>query len=130
MVILTREAGYKVEQTDVEKHLFVPNDYFQGSVEDFWKRLPELDANFEQRREKLAEEGKRWRFVATMDHGKTNVALKEVDSSHPFYNLEGSNNNRSTNNRPIQGVSYADSGLWCWCVSDCCWCVRQYHEHC
>ena len=92
LVILTREAGYKVEQEDVEKHLFVPNDYFQGSVEDFWKRLPELDANFEQRQEKLAEEGKRWRFVATMDHGKTNVALKEVDSSHPFYNLEGSNN--------------------------------------
>ena len=92
LVILTREAGYKVEQEDVEKHLFVPNNYFQGSVEDFWKHLPELDANFEQRREKLAEEGKRWRFVATMDHGKTNVALKEVDSSHPFYNLEGSNN--------------------------------------
>jgi len=92
LVILTREAGYKVEQEDVEKHLFVPNNYFQGSVEDFWKRLPELDANFEQRREKLAEEGKRWRFVATMEHGKTNVALKEVDSSHPFYNLEGSNN--------------------------------------
>ena len=92
LVILTREAGYKVEQEDVEKHLFVPNDYFQGSVEDFWKRLPELDANFEQRREKLAEEGNRWRFVATMDHGKTNVALKEVDSNHPFYNLEGSNN--------------------------------------
>ena len=92
LVILTREAGYKVEQEDVEKHLFVPNDYFQGSVEDFWKRLPELDANFEQRREKLAEEGKRWRFVATMEHGKTNVALKEVDSNHPFYNLEGSNN--------------------------------------
>ena len=92
LVILTREAGYKVEQEDVEKHLFVPNDYFQGSVEDFWKRLPELDANFEQRRKKLAEEDKRWRFVATMDHGKTNVALKEVDSNHPFYNLEGSNN--------------------------------------
>ena len=92
LVILTREAGYKVEQTDVEKHLFVPDDYFQGSVEDFWKRLPELDTNFEERRQKLSEEGKRWRFVATMEHGKTNVALKEVDSTHPFYNLEGSNN--------------------------------------
>ena len=92
LVILTREAGYKVEQEDVEKHLFVPDDYFQGSVEDFWRRLPELDANFEQRRQLLVEEGKRWRFVATMEHGKTNVALKEVDSNHPFYNLEGSNN--------------------------------------
>ncbi len=65
--LIDREAGYKVEQEDVEKHLFVPDDYFQGSVEDFWKRLPELDANFEQRRQLLAEEGKRWRFVATIE---------------------------------------------------------------
>ncbi|WP_028913141.1 bifunctional aspartate kinase/homoserine dehydrogenase I [Prevotella sp. MA2016] len=92
LVILTREAGYQVEQTDVEKHLFVPSDYFEGSVDDFWKALPKLDADFESRRQKLEAEGKRWRFVATMEDGKTNVALKEVDSNHPFYRLEGSNN--------------------------------------
>ena len=92
LVILTREAGYQVEQTDVEKHLFVPNEYFEGSVDDFWKKLPELDADFEARRKKLEADGKRWRFVATMEDGKTNVALKEVDDNHPFYRLEGSNN--------------------------------------
>jgi aspartokinase/homoserine dehydrogenase 1 len=92
LVILTREAGYQVDQADVEKHLFVPNDYFEGSVDDFWKKLPELDADFETRRQKLEAEGKRWRFVATMENGKTNVALKEVDINHPFYRLEGSNN--------------------------------------
>ncbi|MCH3982972.1 MAG: bifunctional aspartate kinase/homoserine dehydrogenase I [Prevotella sp.] len=92
LVILTREAGYKIEQTDVEKHLFVPDDYFKGTVEDFWKKLPQLDAAFEAKRKKLEEEGKHWRFVATMDHGKANVALKDVDRNHPFYNLEGSNN--------------------------------------
>ena len=92
LVILTREAGYQVEQADVEKHLFVPNEYFEGSVDDFWKKLPELDADFEARRKKLEANGKRWRFVATMEDGKTNVALKEVDDNHPFYRLEGSNN--------------------------------------
>ena len=92
LVILTREAGYKVEQDDVEKHLFVPNSYFEGSLDDFWAKLPELDADFEARRKVLEKEGKRWRFVATMENGKTNVALKEVPSSHPFYSLEGSNN--------------------------------------
>ncbi len=99
LVILTREAGYKVEQDDVEKHLFVPNDYFEGSLDDFWKRLPELDADFEARRKVLEAEGKRWRFVATMEANeedpsdfKTSVALKEVPSDHPFYPLEGSNN--------------------------------------
>ena len=92
LVILTREAGYKVEQEDVEKHLFVPNDFFEGSIEEFWKRLPELDADFEARRKVLESENKRWRFVATMENGKTNVALKEVPYGHPFYGLEGSNN--------------------------------------
>ena len=92
MVILTREAGYRVEQADVEKHLFVPDDFFKGSVDDFWKRLPELDADFESRRKELEKEQKKWRFVATMDGGKTSVALKAVGPDHPFYNLEGSNN--------------------------------------
>lgn len=99
LVILTREAGYKVEQADVEKHLFVPDDYFEGSLDDFWKRLPELDADFEARRKVLEAEGKRWRFVATMEASgdeqgsfKTSVALKEVPQDHPFYPLEGSNN--------------------------------------
>ena len=99
LVILTREAGYKVEQDDVEKHLFVPDSYFEGSIDDFWKRLPELDADFETRRQKLEAENKRWRFVATMEADendpssfKTSVALKEVPYGHPFYGLEGSNN--------------------------------------
>lgn len=92
LVILTREAGYRVEQADVEKHLFVPDDYFQGTLDEFWKRLPQLDTDFERRRRLLEAEGKRWRFVATMDGGKTSVELKAVNSTHPFYNLEGSNN--------------------------------------
>jgi len=99
LVILTREAGYKVEQDDVEKHLFVPDNYFEGSIDDFWKKLPELDADFEARRKVLESEGKRWRFVATMEADeknpssfKTSVALKEVPQNHPFYPLEGSNN--------------------------------------
>ena len=92
LVILAREAGYKVEQEDVEKHLFVPDDFFRGTVEDFWKKLPILDEEFEKKRKLLEEQKKHWRFVATMDHGKTNVALQTVDSTHPFYNLEGSNN--------------------------------------
>ena len=91
LVILSREAGYHVEQEDVQKHLFIPAEYFEGSVEDFWKHIPELDADFELRRKKLAAEGKRWRFIASMDHGKTEVSLREVGPDSPFYHLEGSN---------------------------------------
>jgi aspartokinase/homoserine dehydrogenase 1 len=92
LVILAREAGYQVEQEDVEKHLFVPEEYFQGSVDDFWKKLPELDAEFEKARIELEKNGLRWRFVAKMEEDKTSVSLVQVDASHPFYQLEGSNN--------------------------------------
>ena len=92
LVILSREAGYRVEQDDVEKNLFVPDEYFQGSLDDFWKKLPELDAEFEAKRKTLDIEHKRWRFVATLDGGKTSVGLQAVGPEHPFYNLEGSNN--------------------------------------
>ncbi len=92
LVILAREAGYEIEQADVEKRLFVPDSFFAGSLEDFWKALPSLDAGFEERRKRLESEHKRWRFVCRYEDGKGCVELCEVGQDHPFYNLEGSNN--------------------------------------
>ena len=92
LVILAREAGYKLEQEEVEKNLFVPVDFFDGSLDDFWKRVPTLDADFEARRKVLESENKHWRFVAKLENGKASVGLQEVDRNHPFYGLEGSNN--------------------------------------
>ena len=92
LVILTREAGYRVEQDDVEKHLFMPDSFFDGSLDDFWSNLPSLDADFEKRRQELDKEHKRWRFVAKMEGGRTSVSLEAVSQHHPFYGLEGSNN--------------------------------------
>ena len=92
LVILAREAGYRLEQEEVEKHLFVPNEFFDGSLDDFWKNIPSLDADFEARRKQLEEQGKHWRFVAKLENGKGIVSLQEVEKTHPFYNLEGSNN--------------------------------------
>ena len=92
LVILAREAGYRIEQEDVEKNLFVPNDFFEGALDDFWKRVPSLDADFEARRQVLEKEHKHWRFVAKLEDGKASVGLQEVGANHPFYGLEGSNN--------------------------------------
>ena len=92
LVILSREAGYRLEQEDVEKHLFIPNEFFEGSIEDFWKNLPTLDADFEARRKVLEADKKHWRFVAKLENGKGSVSLQEVGERQPFYDLEGSNN--------------------------------------
>ena len=92
LVILAREAGYRLEQTDVKKRLFIPDNLFEGTLEEFWKNINSLDAEFEAQRKKLTEEQKRWRFVAKFENGEASVGLQEVGIGHPFYGLEGSNN--------------------------------------
>ena len=92
LVILSREAGARVNQSDVHKNLFVPQKYFEGSLEEFWQTISELDTSFEARRKELAKDGKKLRFVASYDKGVCEVGLREVEQGHPFYDLEGSNN--------------------------------------
>ncbi|MBQ8450534.1 MAG: bifunctional aspartate kinase/homoserine dehydrogenase I [Bacteroidaceae bacterium] len=92
LVILAREAGYAIEQSDVEANLFIPDELFEGSLENFWECLPDLDADFETERQKMESEKMRWRFIAKYQDGKGSVSLCKVNRHHPFYNLEGSNN--------------------------------------
>ena len=92
LVILAREAGYEISQEDVEAKLFIPQSFFEGTLEDFWKNLPSLDADFEARRKELEKQKKVWRFVAKLENGKASVSLEEFDGTHSFYVLEGSNN--------------------------------------
>jgi aspartokinase/homoserine dehydrogenase 1 len=92
LVILAREAGYPIETEDVEKHLFVPSEFFTGPLDEFWNKVSSLDADFEARRQVLEKEHKHWRFIAKLENGKASVGLQEVQSNSPFYGLEGSNN--------------------------------------
>lgn len=92
LVILARESGYAINQEDVIKNLFVPDKYFEGSLDDFWNTIGELDDEFEAKRIIMDAEDKHWRFVAKLENGIAEVGLQAVDSRHPFYDLEGSNN--------------------------------------
>lgn len=92
IVILAREAGYQVEQSDVRTDLFLPKECFEGDIDSFFERVGAMDAKFEKWRAEAEAEGRHFRFVATLDDGAVSVGLKMVDASHPFYHLEGSNN--------------------------------------
>lgn len=92
LVILAREAGYVVEQDDVVKHLFIPDECFKGSAEEFIGKIKELDGDFEERRKTAEKEDKHFRFVARLENGEVSVGLELVNRNHPFYSLEGSNN--------------------------------------
>ncbi len=93
LLILSREAGEKMESSDIKVTPFIPQEYIEsGSIENFLEKVKELDPIFEKERQRLEREGKRWRYAARFEEGKANLSLIEVDSKHPFYDLEGSNN--------------------------------------
>ncbi len=92
LLILARESGYELEEPEVKVNKFIPDELFEGSIDDFWTGVKNLNEKFEQERKKLASENKKWRFIATFDQKQPNVQLVAVDQNSPFYDLEGSNN--------------------------------------
>jgi aspartokinase/homoserine dehydrogenase 1 len=93
ILILAREAGYKLDKGDVVIKKFLPDDCFKGDLNDFFMKVKdEHDTRFEEERKELLKQNKKWRFSAILDNGKATVELVAVDAGHPSYNLEGSNN--------------------------------------
>lgn len=92
IVILAREAGYEVEQEDVETEDFIPQECFNGNAADFIGNVKQHDAAFEQMRRNAELNRRHIRFVAKLDNGHVSAGLQEVEEGHPFYSLEGSNN--------------------------------------
>ncbi len=92
ITILAREAGYKVEKSDVESKLFIPKELFEGSSEEFLHKVKTLDKEFELKRETAELKKAHFRFIARMEQGKVSVGLETVPQNHPFYSLAGSNN--------------------------------------
>ena len=92
LVILAREAGYKVEQEDVKRNLFIPESYFEGSLDDFWRNIQGLDARFEKR---SASSWKRKTSVSASSPRWKNRGMRSRFAGsgchHPFYELEGNN---------------------------------------
>ena len=57
-------------------------DLMQGDLENFWKRLPEVDPIFEKRRVEAAANDHVIRYVATMEERRCNVAVAEIPKDH------------------------------------------------
>ncbi|HPR30953.1 MAG TPA: bifunctional aspartate kinase/homoserine dehydrogenase I [Prolixibacteraceae bacterium] len=92
LLILAREAGYEIDEEQVNVSGFIPDALFERSLDDFWMGIKQLDADFEEKRAKVQSENKCWRYIARFDRGQAHVALEAVNTDSPFYHLEGSNN--------------------------------------
>lgn len=93
ILILARESGAKMNLEDIENKSFLPKSSLEAeSIADFKKTLVLEADHFESIKEKAAANNAELKYVAEFVNGKANVSLQEVDSKHPFSNLQGSDN--------------------------------------
>ena len=93
ILILSREAGLVLDMEDIQNRPFLPGDTLEADDwTQLYENLKELDKRFDDDRLKLAALHKRWRYMATLDHGKVVTGLEEIDSTHPAYHLKGTDN--------------------------------------
>lgn len=92
IMILSREAGEKMEMEDIVNNSFMPPACMEGSVEDFYAAMEAHEAHFKQLHTEAAAAGKKLKFVAKYDHGKASVGLQHIDPQHDFFHLYGKDN--------------------------------------
>jgi aspartokinase/homoserine dehydrogenase 1 len=93
LLILARETGLALEHDDIHIEQILPPSCLKAkTVEQFFTALKKSNQLFEERRKKAAAKNKVLRFIAGLENNRAYIKLEEVDSSHPFYNLSGSEN--------------------------------------
>ena len=94
LVILGREMGMRLEVADVALEGLIPAHLATCPPEEFMERLGELDAPMLARLESARGAQRVLRYVAALDaaSGRASVGLVELERSHPFANINLTDN--------------------------------------
>ena len=97
ILILAREAGYRMEMSDVDNPGFLPPALMEGGVDDFLANLPQAEAGMQERLAEAESLGLKLRYVATFERGengrhRARVGLQSLPPDHVFCQLDGSDN--------------------------------------
>ena len=94
LVILGREMGLRLELSGIELEGLIPSSLGACGVDEFMARVSELDAPMLARLQAATAKGCVLRYVAALDAaaGKATVGLVELDRSHPFANINLTDN--------------------------------------
>lgn len=93
ILILARECGSTLELKNVSVENLVPTNCRKAkTVADFFAELKKTEKVFIERLMKAKKNKCKLKYIATYENGKTTTALKEVNESHPFYSLAGTEN--------------------------------------
>jgi len=93
VIILAREMGLTLDVSELDIRSLVPAELESGSVEDFLRELPKFDDEMQRLFEEARESGKVLRYVGRLDRdGHASVDLVQLDRSHPFANINLTDN--------------------------------------
>jgi aspartokinase/homoserine dehydrogenase 1 len=93
ILILSREIGLKLEFSDITISPIIPSSCEMApTVDAFFDELKNQNAYFENLVNQAHANGHVLRYIATLEDQKITIGLKEVDSSHPFYQMDGADN--------------------------------------
>ncbi len=93
ILILSRESGSAMELKDIENESFLSEESLDASGnEEFFKLLKGEEARFKEIYNSAEKDGKRLKYVAQLENGSAKVGLQAVGSTHPFFELRGSDN--------------------------------------
>jgi aspartokinase/homoserine dehydrogenase 1 len=92
ILILAREAGYRLEMSDIENKGFLPESCFAGTVEDFYAEMERREDHFRELLENARARNLSLKYIASFDRGRASVGLRAIDAAHNFANLSGKDN--------------------------------------
>ncbi len=92
ILILAREAGYKLEMDEIENVPFLPASCFEGSVEDFYTEMERQEDHFRNLLDDAVSKGLKLKYIASLIDGKASVGLQSIGPEHDFANLSGKDN--------------------------------------
>ena len=93
LLILAREAGMNLEQSDIKVENLVPEKCRDAkTVDEFFAKLQNEDGYFAEKINKAKAANRKLCYIGFVENGAAAVNLQEVEASHPFSSLSGSDN--------------------------------------
>lgn len=97
LLILSREAGVPLEESDVDMSPILGPEYLDCNIQQFYNLLEKNEAYFSQTYKDAESKGLRQRFIASLERKEdgqyvAKLGLQNVDNTHPLYNLSGTDN--------------------------------------
>ncbi len=92
ILILAREAGHRIEMSDIANEAFLPESCLAGTVEDFYAEMERHEDYFVNLLENAKSKNLTLKYIASFDKGAAAVGLQSIDAAHNFAALSGKDN--------------------------------------